>query len=459
VKTPTVIEWSTATQERRSKVISRNGTLQKLSGTAELTQSIRAVLEDVQERGDAALFDALEQFDRVTATEVRVGKEEFREAEASISPELSDAIDLAIARIRAFSAEIVERSTWHTVTPQGTTLGEIARPIESVGLFVPSGKGSFPSVLIQTGVPAVTANVTDIQVVVPPMPGSGGKVDPATLVVASRLGIRDVYRLNGPSGIGALAFGTESVRQVRKIVGPGSVPVTVAQQLVQSAGVSVVGGLGPTDSLIVADETADVRLLAADIVNEAEHGPDSSAVLVSTNRDLLYAAVNEIEAQVAALPEPRQTYARTSVWSNGGLILAESWEQAMDIANDYASEHIQFATADPRKLLEKLKFAGTALLGQWSTFACSNFVIGTPATLPTTGFAKQTSGVTAHTYLNQISVAEVDETEFWTLAGAVRAFSRHEGFPAHEASVLVREQSRQTRGRSDHAFPTAPQGG
>lgn len=438
-----IIDWPSATPQRRAQVINRNGTLAGLSGTAELTESIQALLNDVDTRGDRALLDALERFDRVTASDVRVGEEEFRRAEASISPELSEAIDLAIARISAFNAQIVERATWQTVTPLGARVGEVGRPIESVGLFVPSGKGSFPSVLIQIGVPAVTAGVANIQVAVPPMPDSGGAVDPATLVVASRLGIKDVYRVNGPSGIAALAFGTESVRRVRKIVGPGSVPVTLAQQLVQARGCGVVTGLGPTDSLVVADETADVHMLAADVINEAEHGSDSSAVLISTSRDLLERTAREIEQQVANLPEPRQTYARTSLSSNGGLVLADSWDQAMEIANDYAAEHIQIATAEPRKLLEELRFAGTALLGQWSTFASSNFVIGTPATLPTTGFAKQSSGVTAHTFLNCISFAEVEEAEFWTLSRAIKAFAQHEGFPAHEASVLVREKARQ----------------
>jgi histidinol dehydrogenase len=437
-----VIEWAAATPERRRQLLSRNGTLERLSGTTELRESIGDLLRDVEARGDDALMDALARFDGVRTADLEVGEAELRDAEESISPELSVAIDLAIERIGAFSREIVERSTWQTTTAQGGMVGEVARPIESVGLFVPSGKGSFPSVLLQIGVPAVTAGVPDIQVVVPPLPDGSGRVDPATLVVAARLGIRDVYRLNGPSGIGALAFGTATVRRVRKIVGPGSVPVTLAQQLVQATGVTVVGGLGPTDSLIVADHTADVGHLAADVLNEAEHGPDSSAVVISTSRDLLEAAGEEIQRQLAHLPEPRRSYARASVWSNGGLVLADSWEQAMEIANDYAPEHIQLATAEPHRLLERLTYAGTALLGQWTTFACSNFVIGTPATLPTTGFAKQVSGVTAHTYLNRISVAELGEGEYWTLGPAVKAFSEHEGFPAHAASVLVRERAR-----------------
>lgn len=436
-----ILDWTAASPEARARVLTRNETAAKLSGSSELTRSIQNLISDVERRGDRALVDALERFDGVTTTDIRVSRAEFEAAEGRISPDLSEAINLAIERIRAFNAEIVRRSTWRMRTAGGGTVGEIARPIESAGLFVPSGKGSFPSVLLQIGVPAVTAGVQDLQVVVPPVPGQNGAVDPATLVVASRLGIREVYRLNGPSGIAALALGTETVRKVHKVVGPGSAPVAIAQRLIQARGCSIVAGLGPTDSLVLADDTADVVMLAADVINEAEHGPDSSAVLISTSPNLLNRAAAEIERQLEGLPEPRQTYAHTSVSINGGLILADTWHQAMTIANDYAPEHIQIATADPQHLVEQLKFAGTALLGQWTTFSSSNFVLGTPATLPTTGFAKHSSGVTAHTYLNQISIAEVHEDEFWTLANAVKAFARHEGFPAHEASVLTRARS------------------
>ncbi|MDN5588167.1 MAG: histidinol dehydrogenase [Brevibacterium sp.] len=433
-----IIRWSTSSAERRRAVLTRNNCATGTGGSNQLTEGIRSLIDDVQDRGDSALVDALQKFDSVDTPNLRVSAEDFVAAENAISDELSAAIDVSIERIRAFNNEIVARASWNTTTADGTVLGEIARPLESVGLFVPSGKGAFPSVLLQTGVPAITAGVTDIQVVVPPVPGSGGQVDPATLVVASRLGITDVYCLNGPSGIAALALGTETVRPVRKIVGPGSPPVALAQQLVQTFGVSIVGGLGPTDSLVIADETAEVRYLAADVINEAEHGPDSSAVLVSPNRVLLEATEAEILRQLSQLPQPRRDYAMTSIFTNGGLIVADSMPQALEIANDYAAEHIQFATADPRGLLEQLRFAGTALLGQHTTFAGSNFVIGTPATLPTTGFAKQNSGVTAHTYLNIISTAEVDEKVASSLGPAIMAFADYEGFPAHGRSVTVR---------------------
>lgn len=440
-----IIEWSTASAERRAQLLTRNGTLEGLRGTQDLVASIESLLADVSERGDAALLDALAKFDKVDTGRIKVEQDEFDAAEATITPELSAAIDQAIERISFFNQEIVRRADWTVQTPDGGVLGEVVRPIESVGLFVPSGKGSFPSVLIQIGVPAKVAGVPDIQVVVPPAPGTNGAVDPATLVVAARLGFKDVYRVNGPSGIGALATGTETIRRVGKIVGPGSVPVAIAQQLVQRSGCSVVPGLGPTDSLIISDEHSDIDMIAADVVNEAEHGPDSSAVLVSMSRPLLEKVAVAIEGQLASLPEPRRSYARASIEGNGGLVLADTWDQCLEVANDYASEHVQLAVADPRTALQGVKYAGTALLGQWTTFAASNFVIGTPATLPTTGYAKYVSGVTAHTYLNRISTAEIGEEEFWSVAHSIKTLARHEGFPAHEASVLVREHVKERR--------------
>lgn len=436
--TPSITVWATAGDGERDRVLTRNGTLQSLTATGELNASIGRLLDEVREHGDAALVAALSSFDSVetTADGLRVSSDEFAAARASVGEELLTAIRFAIERSTAFNEEIVRRATW-SVETEGAVVGEVGRPIESVGLFVPSGKGSFPSVMVQIGCAAVAAGVSRIVVVVPPAPDGVG-VDPATLVVADELGLREVYRLNGPSGIGALAFGTESVPKVRKIVGPGSPAVTVAQQLVQSSGCLVASGLGPTDSLIIADSTADVTMLAADFINEAEHGTDSSAVLVSTDREILALVAKEVASQIALLPEPRQGYARRSINENGGLVLAADRREALEIANAYASEHVQLAVSDPDSWLDEIDYAGTILLGQWTTFAASNFVIGTPATLPTTGFAKGVSGVTAHTYLNSIATARVSEPGFWDLADHIEAFARHEGFPAHLASVTVR---------------------
>jgi len=436
-----VLDWANAGATDRERVMTRNGTQQGLTRVTNLTRSIAELVESVRSDGDAALVTALRTFDGVEATpdSLRVREDEFAAARAELSYEVIEAIRVGIARSQAFNEAIVQRANWSMPAAGGTVVGEVARPIESVGLFVPSGKGSYPSVLIQIGTPAVVAGVSRIAIVVPPNPTPGrARVDAATLVVAAELGIDEVYCLNGPSGVAALAVGTETVLAVGKIVGPGSPAVTIAQQLVQSMGVQVAPGLGPTDSLIIADSTADPVILAADFLSEAEHGVDSSAVLVSTDRNLLEQVANEVETQWRDLPDPRRDYAKSSISDNGGLVLAASDEQALEIANAYASEHVQLAVADPEAWLAGVRQAGTVLLGQWTPFSASSYSIGTPATLPTTGFAKSVSGVTAHTYLTKIATAAVSENDFWTIAPAIEVLAAHEGFPAHRASVTVR---------------------
>ncbi|MEQ4208824.1 histidinol dehydrogenase [Actinopolymorpha sp. B9G3] len=434
-----LVDWSTATAVERHRILSRGGDHDGVSET--LQSSIAVIVEDVRRRGDDALIDALDRFDKVTlsADRLRVSEEEFANARAAVSEPLVEAIHTSIAQVRAFNELIVQRASWTAEPRPGLVVGERATAIPSVGLFVPSGKGSFPSVLIQIATPAVVAGVERIVVMVPPVPGGAGQVDPATLVAAQELGLTEVYRSNGPAGIAALACGTETVPKVRKIVGPGSPAVAYAQLEVQRLGCVVEVGFGPTDALIVADDSADLRWLAADLINEAEHGPDSSAVLVSTSREVLEAVRAHVAQQLADLPEPRRTYAATSIADNGGLVLADSREQAMEIAAAYAPEHLQLAVADPNHWLPLTRHAGTVLLGQWTTFAASNFAIGTPATLPTSGFAQVSSGVTASTYLVRAAVAQLDEAEFRRLAPVVTELAGHEGFPAHAATVTVRQ--------------------
>lgn len=433
-----VIEWATASESERQRILHRG---QPGDGAdPQLRSSIAAIVDDVAARGDAALLDALKTFDGITlaAEQIRVDPEEFRSARAAVSDSVVEAIRTSIEQVRAFNELIVQRASWTAEPRPGLLVGEQAAAIPSVGLFVPSRKGSFPSVMIQIGAPAVAAGVERIVVVVPPLPGGAGEVDPATLVAAEELGLTEVYRCNGPAGIAALAGGTATIPRVRNIVGPGSPGVACAQEEVQRLGCVVAAGLGPSDALIVADDSANPRLLAADLINEAEHGMDSSAVLLAFSRGLLESVREHVADQLARLTEPRRGYAETSIARNGGLVLTAGREEAMAVANDYAPEHLQLAVSEPEGWLPLVRYAGTVLLGQWTTFAASNFAIGTPATLPTTGYAKSCSGVTANTYLVKAAVARLDETEFRRLAPTVTALADHEGFPAHTATVTVR---------------------
>ena len=286
----------------------------------ELRASIVALIDDVRARGDAAVADALARFDGVTVApdQLRITADEL--AAATVPPDVEAALDDAIAHCRAFNEQVLARAgDWSFEAEPGLTVGEKVSPIASVGLFVPSGKASYPSVAYQLGVPATVAGVARIVVVVPPAPGGGGAVDPAVLVVCRKLGITDVFRVNGPAGLAALAVGTESIPAVRKVVGPGSPAVTCAQVELQRHGVATMMVLGPTESLVIADGGADPVRLAADLLIEAEHGTDSTVVLVTTSAELAEATDVELASQLDDLPAVRAEAARAALGTNGGL--------------------------------------------------------------------------------------------------------------------------------------------
>jgi histidinol dehydrogenase len=429
--------WSAMSDDERARSTTRG--LDKIFDPA-FRESIVEVIDDVRAHGDVAVARALKQFDGcdVDPTALRVDEREFAEARAVVPPALVTAIRDAIDHVRRFNEQLTARGDWSVESEPGLIVGEKTSPIASAGLFVPSGKGSYPSVLVQIGTPAVVAGVPEVAVVVPPVPGSGGEVDPAVLVVAEELGLSNVFRANGPAGIAALAFGTETIPKVRKVLGPGSPAVTCAQVEVQRFGTVTTMLLGPSESLILADDGADPRLLAADLLNEAEHGPDSSSVLVTDSETLLAAAQREVARQLAELPEPRRTYAATALGTNGGAILVDNLEQATEVANAYAPEHMQIAVRDEEGVLSRIRDAGEILVGQWTTVSAANYIIGCPASLPTGGFAKVSGGVTADAFRKRSAVARADRRALLRMKDSITALAQHEGFPAHEAAVRIR---------------------
>ena len=407
----------------------------------QLRASIEALIEDVRLRGDAAVCEALAKFDGIDLSpdQLRVTDDELDSAR--VSDAVDDAIDDAIAHLRAFNEHQLARfDDWSFEPEPGLTVGEKISPISSAGLFTPSGKASYPSVAYQLAVPAIVAGVPRLALVVPPMPGGSGEVDPAVLVVCRKLGMRDVFRVNGPAGIAALGFGTETIPQVRKIVGPGSPAVTIAQVEMQRHGVVTMMLLGPTESLVIADHTADPQRLAADLLIEAEHGADSSVVLVCTDRDVATSTDAELVRQLADLPVERAAAASTALGPNGGCVQVDSLDEALSVANRYAPEHLQLAI-DPAKFdhaLAGLINAGEILIGQHTPFSAANFVIGCPASLPTSGFAHVSSGITAATFLKRTAVARADRVALDRMASSVIALADHEGFPAHAAALRRR---------------------
>jgi histidinol dehydrogenase len=407
----------------------------------ELRRSIAALIDDVRTDGDAAVCRALARFDRIelTPAQLRVSADEIEAA--SVSPEVDAAIDDAIAHLRAFNEHLVRRaSDWSFESEPGLVVGEKVTPITSAGLFVPSGKASYPSVAYQLAVPAVVAGVPRIALVVPPVPGGAGEVDPAVLTVCRKLGITEVFRVNGPAGVAALGFGTESIPKVRKVVGPGSPAVTCAQVEMQRHGVATMMLLGPTESVVIADASADPLRLAADLLIEAEHGTDSAVVLITTSADLADRVEVELVRQLAALPAVRAEAARASLGVNGGCVLVDDLATAAAVSNAYAPEHLQLAVASSVEddTLALLTDAGEILVGQHTPFSAANFVIGCPASLPTSGFAEVSSGITADAFLKRTAVARADERALTRMAPSILALADHEGFPAHANAIRER---------------------
>ncbi|MFZ9489050.1 MAG: histidinol dehydrogenase [Ilumatobacteraceae bacterium] len=431
-------EWATMSPSDRATLTNRS--IKDIVPSA-LHTEISALLDDVRTRGDEAVCDATRRFDGVSLRpeQLRVGSDEI--ASAKVSDTLHVALVDAIDHVRRFNEAVRTRmSDWSMEIERGARVGEKFTPIASTGLFVPGGKASYPSVAYQLGVPAVVAGVPRIAVVVPPLPNGAGEVDPGVLVVCRMLGIDEVYRANGPAGVGALGFGTHTIGAVRKIVGPGSPAVTAAQVEMQRHGVSTMMVLGPTESMMVVDDSTDARRAALDLLIEAEHGDDSTVVLLSTDRSMIDAIDSELQRLIVELPQHRADAARSALGVHGGAVLVATLAEACDIANAFAPEHLQLAVQGSRtdELVQRLSNAGEILVGQDTPFSAANFVLGCPASLPTSGFAAVSSGITAATFLKSTAIASADAQALHRMAPTITALSDHEGFSAHGNAVRQR---------------------
>ena len=431
-------EWATMSPSDRATLTNRS--IKDIVPSA-LRTEISALLDDVRTRGDEAVCDATRRFDGVSLRpeQLRVGSDEI--ASAKVSDTVHMALVDAIDHVRRFNEAVRTRmSDWSMEIERGARVGEKFTPIASTGLFVPGGKASYPSVAYQLGVPAVVAGVPRIAVVVPPLPNGAGEVDPGVLVVCRMLGIDEVYRANGPAGVAALGFGTHTIGAVRKIVGPGSPAVTAAQVEMQRHGVSTMMVLGPTESMMVVDDSTDARRAALDLLIEAEHGDDSTVVLLSTDRSMIDAIDSELQRLIVELPQHRADAARSALGVHGGAVLVATLAEACDIANAFAPEHLQLAVQGSRtdELVQRLSNAGEILVGQDTPFSAANFVLGCPASLPTSGFAAVSSGITAATFLKSTAIASADAQALHRMAPTITALSDHEGFSAHGNAVRQR---------------------
>ena len=434
-----ISRWSDMTDHQRQTLLNR-GAVE--SAPADLRDAIASLVEDVRQRGDEAVCDALAHHDRIEVAPegLRVTEAEFAAAREAVGAELREAIEAMIANIRGFNEQLLSRRTsWRTELAPGHIVGERITAIDSVAVFCPSGKASYPSVLAQVATPAVVAGVQNITVVVPPVPGGTGEIDTAVLEVADQLGLHSVFRVNGPAGVAAAAFGTEHIPRCSKVLGPGSPPVAIAQLEVRRHGTDTVM-LGPSESLIIADGSADIALLAADLLNEAEHGTDSTVLLITPAESMVAEVATELTRQAALLPVERRRAAEMALGVDGGAIVVSSQDEAFEVANWFAPEHLQLAFADAEESVSRITNAGEVLVGQNTPIAAGNFLLGCPAALPTGGYAKRASGITVEAYLKATSVGSLTSDAFRRLADATVVLAEHEGFPAHANAIRIRQK-------------------
>lgn len=395
------------------------------------------VIDRVRADGDAAVVEYARRFDAASfeASMLRATPADFEAARQSLSAEVVAAIRQAHDNIRRFHSEQMPEPMWFMEVQPGVLAGERVTPVASAGLYVPRGKGAFPSVMLMLATPAKVAGVPRIVVVTPPTPE--GKPDAASLVAAEICGIDEVYVVGGMQAVAALAYGTETIPKVAKLIGPGSSYVSAAKRLLY--GVVDVGlPAGPSESIILADETVDPRLAALDLLVEAEHGPDSAALLVTHSRDVAEKALEILPGYIDELPEWRREFVNQVLSNYGGVLLTDSLEQSIQFVNDYAPEHLEVLTAEPFVTLQKIRNAGEILLGSYTPIPTANYCLGLNAILPTGGFARSFSSVSVWDFLKRSGVGYLSREGYGNLQGITATLADYEGFPAHALAIRKR---------------------
>jgi histidinol dehydrogenase len=433
----TVFKLSELSLAERKSLYRRSGV-----DFADLIPVVAPMIEQVRRRGDDAVREFTLRFDGVDLepSRFRVRPEDMDRALLNLPPDLRDAMEVSIRNIRAFHERQVEPPSWEMEISPGIIAGEKVVPLASVGLYVPRGKGSFPSMMMMSGVPAKVAGVERIVVVTPP--GPDGAADTATVAAARMIGIDEVYAVGGVQAVAALALGTATILRVDKIVGPGSGYVLAAKQIL-SAEVDTGLPAGPSEAIVLADDSADPVTAVIDLLIEAEHGPDSSAYLVTTDEDLAENAPELIRKLVAQLPDDRRSFCEAVFAAGGGVVLARDMDDAVDFVNGFAPEHLQILTRDPHKVMEKIRFAGEVLLGPFTPGTLANYSIGPNAILPTSGFARTASALSVRDFTRRMSYSQVTEAGFRELAPKTLVLARYEGFAAH-ARALTHRLDRKT---------------
>lgn len=425
-------EWTKTDAAGKERIMRRSA-----AEMADVSARVSPILEEVRIKGDAALIGYARQFDGADLSSLQVSEAEFATAEQSIDAGLKKAIDHAARNVRRFHEEQMHRveREWMIEVEPGVFAGEKVTPVSSVGIYVPGGKNLFPSAMVMLCLPAVIAGVPHIAVATPPQ--EDGSIGAALLYAARICGVTQVYKVGGAGAIAAFAYGTQTIPAVKKVVGPCSLYGATAKQLL--AGIIDPGmPAGPSESLTLCDETADPHNTLLDLLTEAEHGPDSAALLVTHDRVLAERIRGDLPGAIAALPEPQRGWLATNMEQYGGIVLTDSLEESIAFANEYAPEHLMLKVANPDAVLPKIVNAGEILIGEHTTFALGNYMTGVNHVLPTGGMAHSCSCTTVWDFLKRTSISRVTREGLHALREDVSKLADYEGFPAHGNAVRKR---------------------
>lgn len=399
---------------------------------SDLEEKIEKILRSVRKKGDKALFKYTKKFDSVELDALHVSEQEMSEAREQLSPELKEAIKLAAANIENFHRFQIQVPEW-IVTMPGIMCSRRALPIEKVGLYIPGGTAPLFSTILMLGIPARLARCKEIVLCSPP--GPEGKLHPAILFAAQLVGISKIYKVGGVQAIGAMAYGTETIPKVYKIFGPGNQFVTYAKQMIQREGTAIDLPAGPSEVAIFADGNADPAFVAADLLSQAEHGVDSQVLLVSDDEICVEDVQFELQKQLAELP--RKDIAIKAL-ANSKAILVRDQEEAMELLNDYAPEHLILACNNADEMADKVTNAGSVFIGHYSPESVGDYASGTNHTLPTNGYAKAYSGVSIDSFVKKITYQKLSKEGLEQIGKAVELMAEAEGLHAHKNAVSIR---------------------
>jgi histidinol dehydrogenase len=404
------------------------------SGTEAQSVAVQGIIEGVRQEGDAALRRYTKQFDKVDLDQLAITYEELQAAYSEVDQEFLVALRQAADNIRAFH-EKQKRNSWMDVQSGGTLLGQLIRPLARVGLYVPGGKAAYPSSVLMNAIPALVAGVKEIVMVTPPATAGEPGVNPYVLVAAAECGIKEMYRVGGAQAVAALAYGTETIGRVDKIVGPGNIYVALAKRQVYGK-VDIDSIAGPSEIVILADDTADAAYLAADLLSQAEHDEMASAVLVTPSVALAEAVSREVERQMAELP--KREIAEASIRDYGAILLVDSIPAGIDAVNRLAPEHLEIVTAAPFELLGFIENAGAIFLGPYSPEPVGDYFAGPNHVLPTNGTARFSSALSVDDFIKKSSVIHYSKQDLLAHGEAIVTLARREGLDAHANAITQR---------------------